>query len=86
MTEQRGITIYFMDGTNMKIDFPKQTMSDTAVFMRVKEILAARQLLAEIDGALLVFPFENIKYFVAHPAPPTLPEQTIKAASIGPGR
>ena len=86
MTEPRGITIYFMDGTNMKIDFPKQTMSDTAVWMRVKEILASRQLLAEIDGALLVFPFENIKYFVAHPAPVTLPETTIKAASIGPGR
>ena len=82
MNEQRGITIYFMDGTHMKLDFPTQPISESARWMRLKEILAARQLLTEVDGALMVFPFENVKYIVAHPAPPQLPEQTIKAAAI----
>ncbi len=86
MDQQRGITIYFMDGTHVKLDFPKQAIAESARWMRLKEILAARQLLAEVDGAFMVFPFENVKYIVAYPAPPQLPEQTIKAASIAPGR
>lgn len=84
--EQRGITVYFNDGTSMKIDFPKQVANDIAAGMRLKEIFAAKQLLAEVDGALIVIPFDSIKYVVAHPAPPTLPEYTIKGASIAPGR
>ena len=86
MNEQRGITVYFNDGTSMKIDFPKQVANDIAAGMRLKEIFAAKQLLAEIDGALIVIPFDSIKYVVAHPAPPTLPEYVIKGASIAPGR
>ena len=84
--EQRGITVYFNDGTSMKIDFPKQVANDIAAGMRLKEIFTAKQLLAEIDGALVVIPFDSIKYVVAHPAPPTLPEYTIKGATIAPGR
>ena len=84
--QQRGITVYFNDGKSMKLDFPKQTANDIAAGMRLKEIFAARQILAEIDGALVVIPFESIKYVVAHPSPPTLPEYVIKGASIAPGR
>jgi len=86
MNEQRGITIYFNDGKSMKLDFGKQAANDIAAGMRLKEILAARQILAEVDGAFVVIPFESIKYIVAHPAPPTLPEYTIKGASIATGR
>lgn len=83
MKEQRGITIYFTDGKSIKLDYPRQTANDIAAGMRLKEIFAAKQFLAEVDGALIVIPFENIKYVVAHPAPPTLPEYTIRGASIG---
>jgi hypothetical protein len=86
MTEQRGITIYFVDGTSMKLDYQKQTLNDIAASMRLKEILAAKQFIVEADGALVVIPFENVKYIVAHPAPATLPEHTIKGASVTLGR
>ena len=82
MAERRGLTIYFMDGTKMKLDYPKQTASEGATMIKMKEILASRQLLAEVDGVLLVFPFESIKYIEAHPAPAKLPEYTIRGASI----
>ena len=86
MNEQRGITVYFVDGTSLKLDYKRQTANDIAAGMRLKEIFAAKQLLAEVEGALVVIPFENIKYVVAHPAPPTLPEYTIKEASVTLGR
>ena len=82
MTERRGITIYFIDGSKMKLDFPKQTLNEVGTALKLKEILAARQLIAEVDGVLLVIPFDNIKYIEAHPAPAKLPEYIIKGASI----
>jgi 2-C-methyl-D-erythritol 4-phosphate cytidylyltransferase len=82
VTERRGITIYFIDGSKMKLDFPKQTLNEVGTALKLKEVLAARQLIAEVDGVLLVIPFDNIKYIEAHPAPAKLPEYIIKGASI----
>jgi hypothetical protein len=83
MTERRGLTIYFIDGTKLQLDYPKQTLNEIATLLKVKEILAAREIIVEVDGAMLVVPFENIKYIEAHPAPSKLPEHTIKGATIG---
>jgi hypothetical protein len=80
--ERRGITIYFIDGSKMKLDFPKQTPTEAAAAVKLKDILAARQIVAEVDGVLLVIPFDNIKYIEAHPAPAKLPEYIVRAASI----
>ena len=86
MTEQkRGLTIYFMDGKTMKLDFPKQTLNEWGAAIKIKEVLGAPHLLAEVDGMLLIFPFANIKYIAAYPAPGKLPELTIKGATIAGG-
>ena len=82
MTEKRGLTIHFMDGSSMKLDFPRQAPNESAAVIRLKEALSARHLVVEADGALMIFPFENIKYIQAYPAPPKLPEHTIRAASF----
>ena len=82
MDERRGLTIFFNDGTKMRLDYPRQTPNDIATLLKVKEILAARQLLVEVDGVLLMFPFDNIKYIEAHPAPAQLPDYAIKGATI----
>jgi hypothetical protein len=82
MTVERGITIHFIDGSKMRLDFPKQTLNEIGTVLRLKEVLAARHLVAEVDGALLVVPFENVKYIQAHPAPAKLPDYIIKSATI----
>jgi hypothetical protein len=82
MSERRGLTIFFTDGTKMQLDYPRQTPNDIATLLKVKEILASRQLLVECDGVLLMFPFENIKYLEAHPAPKDLPGHTIRGATV----
>ena len=79
---RRGLTIYFMDGSDMKLDFPKQTLNEYGAAIKLKEILGHDHLLAEVDGMLLILPFENIKYIAASPAFPNLPEHTIKGASV----
>jgi hypothetical protein len=82
MPEKRGLTIHFMDGSNMKLDFPPQAPNASAAVIKLKEALAARHLIVEADGALMVIPFENIKYIQTYPAPAKLPEHAIRAASF----
>jgi hypothetical protein len=36
----------------------------------------------EADGALVVIPFENIRYLQAYPAPKKLPSYAIKGATF----
>ena len=83
--KQRGLTIYFMDGKTMKLDFPQQAQNDWGAAIKIKEVLGQPHLLAEVDGMLLIFPFVNIKYIAGYPAPSKLPENTIRGATIAGG-
>ena len=68
----------------MKLDFPKQVEKASAI--KLKEILSAKHLVAECEGVMLVFPFDNIKYIEAFPAPDALPEFAIRGASVASDR
>ena len=79
---KRGLTIFFCDGSKLHIEFPAQTTNEIAAMMRLEEVLKQRQIIAEIDGALLVIPFENVKYIQGFPAPSKMPRGSIKGASV----
>jgi hypothetical protein len=82
MADERGMTIHFTDGSKMRLSFPKQVKSEETVSVRLEKILERNTLLVEADGALLVFPFSNIKYLQVYPCPPKLPDYLIKDASV----
>jgi hypothetical protein len=79
---KRGVTIHFSDGTRLGIDFPVQAPNEMAALLKLEEILKQRQIIAAVDGAVLVIPFDNIKYIQASPAPAKLPRHAIRGASI----
>jgi hypothetical protein len=83
MADERGMTIHFNDGSKMRVSFPKQVKSEETVSVRLEKILERNTLLVEADGALLLFPFSNIKYLQVYPSPPKLPDYVIKDASLG---
>lgn len=83
MNEQRGITICFTDGSKLSMDFPRQAPSELAAMLKLNDVLQKRHLLFEVDGSLLLVPFENVKYMQVYPAPAEIPGQTyVKGASI----
>jgi hypothetical protein len=81
-TSKRGLTIHFFEGSRIHIEFPVQTPNEIAAEMKLEDILKQRQIIAEVDGTLLIIPFENIKYIQAHPVPPKLPRHVIQGASV----
>jgi hypothetical protein len=82
MEDRRDLSIHFIDGSQLRVNFPRQGGTPHATLIKLNEALAARQLLVEADGGLLVIPFENIKYIQSYPAPENLPPHAIKAAGI----
>jgi hypothetical protein len=80
---KRGMVIHFVDGTKKVLEFPQQVAdSDAAAATRIAEALAARHLVVEADGALILIPFESVKYLQVYPAPKKLPAGVIRGASF----
>jgi hypothetical protein len=69
MADQRALTIHFGNGSKLSVAFPKQSANEAAARLGIDNILTHRQLLLEVDGALLVVPFENVRYLQLYPAP-----------------
>jgi hypothetical protein len=83
MPEKRGVTIHFNDGSKVALDFPKQSPNEAAVQMKLEDVLKKRYVMFEADGALLLIPFENVKYLQLYPAPEKIPGHTyIKDATV----
>lgn len=81
MSEKRYAIIHFTDGTNMKLEFPKQ-VEDTNIAAKMQKLLDNPCLMIEADGSLLTIPMSSIKYIQSHPRPGVLPDFVIKGASI----
>jgi hypothetical protein len=82
MPDKRGITIHFNDGSKLSLEFPKQTPNEAAVMLKLDDVLKKRQMLFEADGALLMIPFDNVRYVQLYPAPKEIAGHTyIKGAS-----
>ena len=82
MSDERGMTVHFMDGSKLKLSFPKQTKTDEVVSIRMEKLLDKPALMVQADGALLSIPFSSIKYLQVYPVPGGLPDYVIKGASV----
>jgi hypothetical protein len=82
-TTKRGLAIHFSDGSNIHVDFPVQAPNETAATMKLEEILKQRQIIVEVDGALVIIPFDNIKYIQLYSADAfEPPRNAVRGASI----
>ena len=81
MKTKRYATIHFIDGTQLTLDFPKQT-DDSNVASKLQKLLDQPCLTIEADGALLTIPMTSIKYIQSHPSPASLPDFVIQGATL----
>ena len=82
MQQERFLTVYFLDGSDMSIAFPKQAGNPLLLAKRVQSGFEADQLAIETGDELLVFPKSNIKYLTLSPVPEELPETVIRGCRI----
>lgn len=83
MKDERGITIFFNDGSKMSLSFPKQSPNEFAAMLKLDDVLKKRYMLFDADSTLLMVPFENVRYVQMYPAPESLQGHTyIKGASV----
>ena len=82
MNDERSMVIHFMDGSQMKLSFPKQVRMDETASARLESAFDKAALMVEADGGLMAIPFSSIKYIRSYPSPKVLPEYFIKGAHI----
>ena len=83
MSNDRLLTIHFIDGSEMKVTFPEQGGNPLRLAKRVQEaVIDSRQFAIEIGGQLYVFPMSSVKYLQMNPSPDELPENIILGAAI----
>ena len=80
MEAERGLVVHFMDGTTMKLEFPRQVKHDDSIVPRLEKILERQTLMAEVEGGLLMVPLNNVKYLQVYPAPARLPDYALREA------
>ncbi|HET9699477.1 MAG TPA: hypothetical protein VFP70_01010 [Burkholderiales bacterium] len=61
MSNDRALTIHFMDGTRVSFDFPEQKTNEAARAIMFEEILKSPYVMVEAEGAFLMYPVANIK-------------------------
>ena len=59
---QNNLTMHFVDGSKLSLDFPSATENPAARKLRIADFLTSKHLVVEAEGSVLVFPVANIKY------------------------
>jgi hypothetical protein len=58
----RALTLHFIDGTKLSLEFPEQAGNMTAKRLKIADLMAGKHIVVEAEGTVLVFPVANIKY------------------------
>lgn len=82
MEQDRFLTVYFLDGSDISITFPKQPGNPLLLAKRVQSALDADQFTVEIDGELMMIPKSSVKYMTVSPLPEEMPETIIRGGRI----
>ena len=84
MNKKRTVTFYFLDGTDITVDFPFQQgdRDATTILANTKKALEADRIPIEIGGQLLLIQMRNVKYVKITPTPELLPTDIIREAQV----
>ena len=82
MTEDKLVTFYFMDGSEMSLAFPQQGGNPLLLAKRVQQAMDSNHVAVEIDGKLTVIPKTAIKYLQLQSMPDEVPETVIRGARL----
>jgi len=75
---ERTVTLHFIDGTKLSLEFPEQSGSPTARKLKMSDFLAGQHVVIEAEGSVLICPMANIKYMSF--TTPTLDTKDMKEA------
>ncbi len=77
MKDEKKITVYFTDGTDLQFEFPNQADGDANIATAIRKTLNENQLVLEVEGAMYTIPYNNVKYIRVSPCPDKLPDTAI---------
>lgn len=85
MESQKSLVIRFVDGSMVSFNFDKQVQDPMQLVKSIDNTLKQPYMSVEAEGALHLYPRENIKSIQVYPCPEKLPDYTIRGAEYSGG-
>ncbi|MGL5081552.1 MAG: hypothetical protein ACRC8A_08690 [Microcoleaceae cyanobacterium] len=73
-----SLKIYYLNGESQSFEFPKPQGETATSASYIQRVLAAKELMLEVDNRLLVIPMQNIQRIEFSPAPQKLPDTVLQ--------
>ena len=80
MEERKNMVIHFIDGSKVSFDFPQQVKDPMLLIRHMEKSLSQPYIAIESEGAVLLYPRDNIKSIQIYPAPEKMSEFVIRGA------
>ncbi|KZY69934.1 hypothetical protein A3742_27685 [Oleiphilus sp. HI0071] len=85
MDNKKSLVIRFVDGSMVSFDFAKQVLDPMQLVKNIDNALKQPYMSVEAEGALHLYPRENIKSIQVYPSPEKLPDYVIRGAEYSAG-
>jgi len=80
MAERKNMVIHYNDHSKVAFDFPEQVQEPARLMKHIDKVLTMPYVIVKAEGAMLLYPRENIKAIQVYPAPDKLPDYVISGA------
>jgi len=80
MEERKNMVIHFMDDSKVAFDFPQQEKDPTMLIRKMEKALNQPYVAIESEGAVMLYPRDNIKSIQIYPAPEKMADFVIRGA------
>jgi len=78
MESKRSLTIFFMDGTKVDYEFPRQHGDKISLASHVNTMLEMQYIIIESDGCIHFYPVCNIKSIQVYPISKDFPDNIVQ--------
>jgi len=82
MSEERTMIVRYTNGSSHKFSFPQIDQDQFNLVAKLQELLKQNHLILELEGRMVVIPFQNIQMIELSPSPEKLPPTTIKDVKL----
>jgi len=80
MEERKNMVIHFIDDSKVSFDFPQQVKDPMLLIRHMEKALNQPYIAVESEGAVLLYPRDNIKSIQIYPAPEKMSDFVIRGA------
>jgi len=78
----RTVTIQFINGDKVSLEIPQQDVDTNRWTQYIERMYSQQYVVFEAEGAMLMYPVQNIRSIQVFPAPERLPDFCLRGSKV----